>query len=296
MLCYLRTIRKTVEEPDLVPSAGGIGWPPRIGSLLQSALVFFSFRSLIRSRQHRVAYSFFLAIVLAIALSMLRGELSTRRPIRISLDFLIPTFVMMGFAIFGLRSAFSLPISLTANWVLRTTQLRPTQKYIGATRLTLLLLAAWPVWLVSAALGASFSPFRLVAAHLLALALFAWLLVEISLVNFYKVPFTCSYLPGKINIYVVSFGVLIVYMTAVVSLAEFENNALRNPAKFLLLVGILLVSCIGFLAYNRVRAQSAVLYFEENPGEIIMSLNLSLAPTSQLDDSSAGETTGSHLI
>ena len=57
----------------------------------------------------------------------------------------MPTFMMMLFAVFGFRSVFPLPISLTANWALRTTQLCPSYKYIAATRRTLLLLAVAPV-------------------------------------------------------------------------------------------------------------------------------------------------------
>jgi hypothetical protein len=30
-MCYLRTMKKTVEEPDLVPGAGGFHWAPRLG-------------------------------------------------------------------------------------------------------------------------------------------------------------------------------------------------------------------------------------------------------------------------
>jgi hypothetical protein len=41
-----------------------------------------------------------------------------------SLGFLISTIVMMSFAVVGVRVAFSLPISLPANWILRVTSSR----------------------------------------------------------------------------------------------------------------------------------------------------------------------------
>jgi ABC-2 type transport system ATP-binding protein len=80
LLCYLRTMKKTVEEPDLVPGAGGLHWTPRFGSSLQTAIVLFSFRSLMRSRQHRVILAFFYSVVFAIALSILRDELPALTP------------------------------------------------------------------------------------------------------------------------------------------------------------------------------------------------------------------------
>jgi hypothetical protein len=242
--------------------------------LLQTALVLFSLRSLTRSRQHRVAFAFFASIVFAIALSMLHAELPPRKTIPVSMDYLIPTFVMMGFATYGLRSIFSLPISLTANWVLRTTQLRAPEKYFAATRITMFLFAVAPVWLVSAALAIPFTPFNAVAGHLVVLALFGSVLVELCLIGLYKVPFTCSFLPGKLNIQIVFWGILVVYLTVVVSFAEFENRALRNPNQLAILVCALVAAIATLWAFNHSRAKSAELYFEELPEELITTLRL----------------------
>jgi hypothetical protein len=184
------------------------------------------------------------------------------------------TFLMMSFAVAGLRSVFSLPISLTANWVLRTTQLYPSEKYLAATRRSLFLLAVVPVWLVSALLSLSFRPFVLVAAHLAVLALVGCILAELALIGFYKVPFTCSYLPGKSNVQVVFWGFLIVFIPIAMSSAEFEQDALHRPAKFVCMVSVLAAAALGLLTFNRYRAQSAILYFEELPEEVITTLGL----------------------
>ena len=273
-LCYLRTMKKTVEEPDLVPGARGLHWAPHFGSPLQSAIVLFSFRSLTRSRRHRVAFAFFLAIVFAIALALLRGERSAAAPRSLSQDFLMSTYLMMAFAILGLRSVFSLPISLTANWVLRTTQLCPSQEYIAATRQSLLVLAVAPVWLVSALLSFSFRPFAQVAGHLVVLALIGYILAEISLIGFYKVPFTCSFLPGKTNFQLVFWGVLVLFVTVAVPFMSQEWHALHDLFQYACMVAVLVCGASGLWAFNRYRAKSAVLYFEELPDEVITTLGL----------------------
>jgi hypothetical protein len=54
LLCYLKIMKKTAEQPDLVPGAGGLHWTPRFGGLLPTAIVTFCLRSLARSKQHRV--------------------------------------------------------------------------------------------------------------------------------------------------------------------------------------------------------------------------------------------------
>jgi hypothetical protein len=245
------------------------------GNTLQTAIAHFSIRSLARSRQHRVAFASYMAFVLGIALSLLRGEVAAGRPRPLSMDFLIPTFLMMFFAVVGLRNVFSLPISLTANWVLRTTQIRPSQDYVAATRRSLQLLAVAPVWLLSAALAFGFRPVSQVAAHLAVLALLGIILVELCLMGFYKVPFTCSYLPGKTNIQFAFWGFVIVLLAVIVPCAEFEMRALHQADRYGFMLCILVGLAAELFAYNDHQAKSAVIYFEETPDAVITTLGLS---------------------
>jgi hypothetical protein len=274
LLCYVRTMKKTVEEPDLVPGAGGMHWSPRFGGALQSAIVLFSFRSITRSRQHRVILAFFLSVVFAIALSLLRSELSSAASVPLNEDFIFPNILMMTFGLIGLRSVFSLPISLTANWVLRTTQLCSSEKYVAATRRTLLVLCVLPILTATAFLSLKFRPWSQVAEHLALLALIGCIFTEISLIGFYKVPFTCSYLPGKSNIQFAFWGVVIILPVLGVSFAPFEHQALNDPIRFAWLLALFTATDIALWTFNRHQAKSAVLYFEELPLEIITTLNL----------------------
>lgn len=274
LLCYVRTLRKTIEEPDLVPAAGGLHWAPRFGNSLQTAIALFCIRSLTRSRQHRVAFAFYLAIVFAIALSVVRTGLAASVHNPPTMDFMLCTFLMMSFAVIGLRNVFSLPISLTANWVLRMTQLHPTQKYLAATRWSLILFAVLPVWIGSVLLSFSFRPLHEIAAHLAVLALLGFIFADLSLIGFYKVPFTCSYLPGKSNIQFVFWGGLVVFLPLAMLGAEHERRWLNDPVRFACMIGALVAVAFGLWAFNRYRAKSAVLYFEELPEEVLTTLGL----------------------
>jgi hypothetical protein len=275
ILCYLHTMKRTVEDPDLVPGAGGFRWMPSFGNSLQTAIALFSIRSVTRSRQHRVAFAFYLAFVFGIALSMARGELAAKEPPPVSMELLVPTFLMMFFAVAGLRNVFSLPISLTANWVLRTTQLRPSEKYVAATRRTLLLLAVVPTWLLSAALSVSFRPFNQVVAHLVVLALLGCILVEFCLIGFYKVPFTCSYLPGKANVQLTFWAFVIVLITVILPCLQVELRSLQDSSKFIFMLCFLGAMFWTLWTINSHRAHSAVIYFEEIPDVVITTLGLS---------------------
>ncbi len=278
LLCYLRTMKKTIEEPDLVPGAGGLHWMPPVGGRLTSAIAAFSLRSLTRSRHHRVAFAFFAAIVFALGFSCLQHELALPAAAPVTMDFIMPTLMMMTISVLALRAVFSLPISLNANWVLRTTQLRPTSRYFDATRVTLVLLGVLPVLAATALLSFRIAPWAPAGKHLALLALFGLLFVEMGLFKFDKVPFTCSYLPGKANVQIIFWGFAFVWIIVGGLCGLYEMKALYDPSRLITEVAVLIVLIVSLNAYNRMRARSAVLYFEETPEEVLTRLNLLYVP------------------
>lgn len=280
-LCYMRTMKKTVEDPDLVPGSRGFHWIPRLGGSLQSAIVVFSLRSIARSRQHRVALAFYWSVVFAVALSWIRREI-TNPPESITIDFILSSFVMMSFGVLGLRGIFALPVSLQANWMLRVTQLQPTRQYVAATRRCLVLFGVVPIWTIVAALSFHLRPWQQAAQHLAFLGLFGAMLVELCLVRFDKVPFTCSYLPGKTNIQAIFWGFAFILLALGLLIGTFELDAFPHPRNYALMMLCALAAIAALWAVNRLHAQSAVLYFEEQPPEVIMRLGLIFVPPAHI--------------
>jgi hypothetical protein len=274
LLCYRRTMRKTVEEPDLVPGRSGWRRKLRCGDSLHTAVVQFSLRSLARSRQHRVVYAFFLAIAFAIAVSTLREVLTTQHRQPLTADFLMSTLIMLCLAVFGLRSIFSLPVSLKANWVLQVTQLRPAEQYIAGTRRAMLALATIPLWLTAAGLVLCHRPWRANAEALLVLALAGSILTDLSLVGVSKIPFACSYLPGKSNVQYMFWAFVGVFAPLAMMFSRYELEVLSRPLGYVALVTALSMVALGLWQFNRHRSRSAVLYYEELEPEIITTLGI----------------------
>lgn len=274
LICYLRTMRKTVEEPDLVPAGHAIRWIPKLGGSIQTAVLLFTLRSLRRSRQHRVVLALFLSIALAFALHLVRQSPPWGSTTPMSTDFAISTLWVLVFSVLAFRAVFPLPISLTANWVLRITQLRPPQRYITAVWRSLLLLAVLPAWLAALALSLPYRPFPQTAAHLAVLLALGLIFADLSLVGFYKIPFTCSYIPGKSNFQYLFWTGLGAFLLLLVFMLQIEYPALHNPRKSAYLLMVLGAAAVGVRIYNHVQAKSAVLYFEEPPDEVLIKLGL----------------------
>jgi UDP-N-acetylmuramyl pentapeptide phosphotransferase/UDP-N-acetylglucosamine-1-phosphate transferase len=110
--------------------------------------------------------------------------------------------------------------------------------------------------------------------HLAVLALIGFILTEVNLIGFYKVPFTCSYLPGKSNVQSIFWGFLIGGVTIMLPLMSQEWRSLHDPIQYAELVIALAAVALGLWAFNRHRAKSAMLYFEELPDEVITTLGL----------------------
>jgi len=85
-------------------------------------------------------------------------------------------------------------------------------------------------------------------------------------------------LPGKTNIQFAFWGFVVVLIILAVSFAPLEMQALGDPAGYTALCVALIAAATGLWAFNRHRAKSAVLYFEELPEQLITTLGLSLSP------------------
>ena len=60
-LSYLRTVRKITEEPDIAAHSFGIRCPLKFGNSVETAVMLFSVRTLLRSREHRALLCFYIS-------------------------------------------------------------------------------------------------------------------------------------------------------------------------------------------------------------------------------------------
>jgi hypothetical protein len=111
--------------------------------------------------------------------------------------------------------------------------------------------------------------------HVAFLAAFGLLIVELALTGFAKVPFTCSYLPGKANLKIM-FGVywgLLIIVSEIVT--DVEQRALDHTLGYAWLMGITLLAWLAAALRGRwARARIPALRFEEQPEPAVVGLGL----------------------
>jgi len=279
---YRRTLRKIVEEPDISPGYKH-AWLPRFGGAFETAIAQFSIRSLFRSRQHRMIFAFYMGVACAFAILFLNAPLEISGPTtgdpwhRPSVPLLASTIIVMGFWVAGTRVVFSLPLDLRANWIFRVMPFRAGKRCLRARRRAVAVMSVVPAWAISAAAIVPLWPWRAAAGHLAVLGLFGIFLAEFSFGGAQKIPFTCSYLPGRSHIHITFLLWIYMILAGIVACAVGERDALESPvATAAVIAGLGIAALFAILRNNWLaRPSQAELRFEEIPQDQLVSLELS---------------------
>lgn len=267
-MSYFRTLRRILEEPDLVGTSGGRSWTPGFGGRVPGAVAQFSLRTVWRSRQHRLILAFYWGVALALVIFLtkspglqrqLRGEDAWREP---NVPLLAASVLVLCSAIVAVRVVMSLPLELAASWIFQVTGVPGGRRGMAAVRRAMYVLGPGPIWLAAGVVFFWLWEWRAAVGHLAVLGLLGVTLTELCLYRFHKIPFACSYLPGKSRANLVVLGYMGVVFLMVKG-AELERQALRDSdrlAPVLVVLGI-----VGVMAWlrNRVTEGEAVLRFEE---------------------------------
>ena len=233
--------------------------------------------TLARSRQHRVMLAFFLGGWICAAGFRVEesGTEGGGAGVRSSIPLLFATVAVMCITVVGTRVVFSMPISLRANWIFRVTQASRPWEYMAAIRRPLFVLAVAPVWIVSAALLFSMWPRQMAASHLVVLGLLGTIVAYVCLAAFRKIPFTCSYLPGKSYLHM-AFLTATFLMLFIIRGVVFESAALRNQSLYASMVAFLAIVAVAarWWAVRSTKEEDSVVQFEEVPAAVLQTLGL----------------------
>jgi hypothetical protein len=173
----------------------------------------------------------------------------------------------------GLRHAFTVPAELRANWIFQQGCSEPAAYLAGARKASLFLataplLALLPVFI--AAWG-----WKAGGWHILFGVAMMWLLVEAFMAGLEKLPFTCSYVPGKANVRSWWTMYVIAYLTYVGTLSWVELKILNEPRHALWFAAGVLAARGVIAMYRRHDQQpDRPLLFDERPAPAVLTLDL----------------------
>jgi len=146
---------------------------------------------------------------------------------------------------------------------------------LAASRRVLLLLSVVPVWLVTtvACLGLWLGWQNV--GHLVVLGILGMVLADLCLLRFQKIPFTCSWLPGKSYFHMAFLGAIGV-LVAGRDAAMLERHALLETGSMTVMLALLVVVwvCIRRTTVTLAGREEQELRFEEEAPPMIQGLGL----------------------
>jgi hypothetical protein len=241
---------------------------------IQRAVFYFFGNTMRKSNFHRMRLASYLVVAVGIVLILLAAKATTVGNID-SFDktLLSIPFILSFFLVMGIRATSQIPVAVEANWIFRLRETADTKHYVIGFKKGIQFFVLAPLFVVlfvfySILWGWSAASFFCLFG--LAVSI---LLVEIVFINHHKIPFTCTYLPGKgkIHIFWIVYLVSFIFYVSVMSSLAYE--LLLNPSGFFFFSSIALALFFLIrLIQNRVFLQDADIIYEEEPEPVLLTL------------------------
>jgi hypothetical protein len=271
LLTYLPGYRRhsrRVLETETIP----LERRPRRASLwllrdpVQRAVFAFITQSITRSVKHRLFLATYGGFGGALAVFALISGPAGRLRLPLTLSFVL---------ISGLRAAFSFPSELGANWCFRLGALAPAAAYGIAMRKWIAVCALGPLFLLVAPLELLSFSWPLALFHLAYGLTLSLLLMELMFLAFRKVPFTCSRLPGKVNLTFLAAAYVFGFTAYSRTIGAFEELLSASPVRgglFLAAAGLALATLYAWR--SRAIASGSALIYDDGSDPVVRTLGL----------------------
>lgn len=220
----------------------------------QRACYHYVARTLLRSDGHLQVVSGFLALGLVAAAAVLSSAPNLHSLItghQSSLEFLSVPFILAYCLIAGMRMAFEIPAELPANWIFQFWLDRERHEARPTARRVLLFFSL--SWLVPACFFTTLFLGDWVAAllHTTILILCTVILVEVLLLKFRKIPFTCPYPSFKSHSGLIGVAYLFGYAFFTYYLPQMEIWTLSDPRRMVWFAPLLWLALAGIHFYRK---------------------------------------------
>jgi len=230
-------------------------------------------KTLLRSEAHRLVLTGVAGLSLVLASQALmhafEGAKSARQAGMTSEALSIP-FIVSFLLIIGLRIVFEIPADLRANWTFQLL-LDPNQQECAALAKRVILLSSLP-WMVVITLPIyTYLEGSFVALlHTAVVVIWCYLLTNVVLVRFRKLPFACSLPIFKQHSIVIFIALCFGFLIYTGSTAEFESSALSQPIRMLWLLPVAGIAwCIPrYLEKTAIDLEKKLIFEEASKGSV----------------------------
>ncbi len=245
---------------------------------LERATFRFTLKTMIRSPKHRLILAAYAGTALAIVLEeILTSSLSSggawrqaRQMGLVSLPLVISFFLLS-----GMRFVFNIPSELPANWIFQITEGAGKHAYLAGVRKSMSLAVVAPLAILALPIYTFLFGPATGVLHIAYCSLWSLIMIELLLWRFEKVPFACSYSPGKVPVVALLCGYFLAFMAYTDLLAWMETYLLQERLAAVTCVSLLSGALWALIAYRaRTSRETSALLFLEEPEPVVQTLDL----------------------
>ncbi len=274
-MAYRRHVRRTLESTEGGDSTR-TAMHERIGLVadrlapdsVERGTVAFIGKTMARSAKHRIFLAAYAGVGFALAAQVMPAV--KNRDEWLSLPLVVGFFLLS-----GMRFIFTIPSELPANWQFRVSDTDQQRAALNGTRTAMRWFGVAPLFL-------ALSPFYFVwwtpgvaVANLVFSITISLLLIEVLTMELRKIPFTCSYPPGKANVTILWVAYWVGFLAYAFSMATLESWMVKRPRRLILFYLIVAVIFAGFEWWRRrADAVGVALIFDDAADPAVLTLGL----------------------
>jgi len=173
----------------------------------------------------------------------------------------------------GFRNSVRLPAELAANWMIQLSWTGDRRAFIAGVKRAAIVLFLVPPIAVFFIVNALVYNLADASVHLVCSLTAAWLLLEVSLVSYQKLPFTAALAPGR-HVRVRGLFVLFGAVLGCRFFSSIEHGALTNHTTLIALVGVLAVALALVRLYGRRSARDGATVQFAEPPHVLLEVGL----------------------
>jgi len=184
------------------------------------------------------------------------------------------SLILSFFLLLGLRGVVNMPISIESNWIFQMTEHKNIRHYLAGFRKAVVFLNLIPLFIFLFICHIFLWDGIAAFYHCFYGLVVSILVMEVLFLKYCKIPFACTYLPGKEKLQLFWFPYLILFLVCINLMSWIELELLRFLPSFFIFYGIV------FFAYLAIRIYQLVFFYrntgiqyEEKPEPVMIGLD-----------------------
>jgi hypothetical protein len=288
LLSYKRHVKRSLESEeifDVIPSwisTGLCNLANRflVRDPLEQAPFYFAGKTIVRSRKHWLYLAAYVGAGFALVLQGLVAAFSrggSQSIERVTPALLSVPLILSFFVLSGMRVVFTVPAELKANWAFRLSEADGRKECLSGVRKAMFVFGVLPLFAALLPVYVVLWGWATAFFHTFFDLVLSFLLIEVLLFRFHKIPFTCSYLPGKAQLTTRWIFYWLGFATYAYTMASLEQWFLMRSIRMGAFYVLGCAAVISTIIYrNRVLEEEGfALVFEEEHEPVVRTLNLS---------------------